>query len=681
MKKFLLGLLLSLSCAALAQVAPQTLYGVFPPNSAGTTQTHYKTYVMTQTAISGVTDSIQWASIENTADPSTQASCGTNSDVCQQDSLGFFHTYSWTTVDTQLGTWFSTTSGWGTKKVNILVFGQGITPNTSTPKYVNKAAWATSTGATQHYVNNAKDTCSSTGGAAITSAQRITAGSNVVTVTQNNSYTAGQTVWVYGFTGDTTFNIQTQAGTPIISANSTSWTYASTGTTAVTAAGSGLSISDNQSYNLPTDATYKTGYKALIAAVIYHFNNSPNLSQVGYIRFGRARGGEAILQCPDQIVNNQVITVPSPGYTSQANSKTTWLAYDLELDNYIAGLAPHFQVLDPLNPGWTVSSPDYSWPDQAAANAYATTNALGQRNGFGSQGLQMADIANFSLTPPPYCAADWCSLFNTYWLGGLSPGNQPLELQQIDCSDPTAVYSGVNWVSGQSGLACGQLAGGKSKTGDFRVLLPFVKLKHATLYEIYQVDLLLAYDPTYCVLSGSTCGIGSVNNAIYAMRCVGPTGFVDSTCPNGVGGDGSYKVAMDALTALGTTKIDINKQSTGLLLQNRLGAGTITSLGTTCTGTANWNIQSLGITSASITITGSCTLTLSSPAVNGSYLLFVTQGSGGSHTLALGSGCTWKIANGGSGVVTPTTTAGALDVLSFTYDGANCNANFVKNFN
>jgi hypothetical protein len=110
-------------------------------------------------------------------------------------------------------------------------------------------------------------------------------------------------------------------------------------------------------------------------------------------------------------------------------------------------------------------------------------------------------------------------------------------------------------------------------------------------------------------------------------------------------------------------------------------ATAFTSLTTTCTGAQTWAIGSAWVANASITITGSCTLNLTNPLAGGNYVLEVTQGSGGSHTLTLGTGCTWKVSGGGGGAVTPTITAGAIDVLVFTYDGTNCMANYDKNFN
>jgi len=105
------------------------------------------------------------------------------------------------------------------------------------------------------------------------------------------------------------------------------------------------------------------------------------------------------------------------------------------------------------------------------------------------------------------------------------------------------------------------------------------------------------------------------------------------------------------------------------------------NLTSTCAGAQTWALASAWVANAKITLTGSCTLNLTNPLAGGNYVLEVIQGSGGSHTLTLGTGCTWKVGGGGGGAVTPTTTAGAIDVLAFTFDGTNCLATYGKNFN
>jgi hypothetical protein len=83
--------------------------------------------------------------------------------------------------------------------------------------------------------------------------------------------------------------------------------------------------------------------------------------------------------------------------------------------------------------------------------------------------------------------------------------------------------------------------------------------------------------------------------------------------------------------------------------------------------TTTWD-QTKGATAA-VTLTANATLSITN-VVAGMYgLVRVTQDAAGSRTLALPANS--KVINGGGGVVTLTTTAGATDVLSYFYDGTN----------
>ncbi|MCU1305158.1 MAG: hypothetical protein JWQ87_5442 [Candidatus Sulfotelmatobacter sp.] len=521
---------------------------VFPPES-GTANAHFKQYVMPQPAIWGVTDQFLWKLQETTTTSSLSTDCTANPpDQCQQDSVGLFHTYNFANADGILAQWFDPNAGWGQKKVNVFATEQTNGPNSATPYYMTQSAW-TSVAGTQHYINAAKDACSQDVGATITTLTRTSPSFNA-TATINNTYHAGDIVWIYG-ASDSSFNIVTEAGTPILTASATQFTYATSANTTVTPTGA-KAETQVQSWFVPTDPSYTVAAKAYIAAVIYHFNNSANLANIGYSRIGpTVRGAEIVMLCPDQMVSNGY-----PGYASQAQAKTTWLAWYTDMVNYVASQNPLFQVMDPINPGWTGSAPDFTYDAPMAAAAIAVSNANGLRNGFGSQGLQQTDITNYHIPSPPYCAADWCNQVNNYSLQGfLNPGTQPNEGQQIDCSDPTATWTNGSWVSGLQGVSCFQLGSGgtsKSKTGDLRVLLPFDKAKHITILELYNIDALLAFDPTYCANpSGSACGSGSVPAAVFGMRCVGPTTFLDATCPNGVGGDGTYAQAFNTFAGFG----------------------------------------------------------------------------------------------------------------------------------
>jgi hypothetical protein len=100
--------------------------------------------------------------------------------------------------------------------------------------------------------------------------------------------------------------------------------------------------------------------------------------------------------------------------------------------------------------------------------------------------------------------------------------------------------------------------------------------------------------------------------------------------------------------------------------------------------TVTWAIGYNSTANASLTFTvhsGSRTLNITNPVNGGSYVLWIKQDGTGGEGLTLGTGCTWKVSGGGGGAITPSTGANAIDVLAFTYDGANCYANFNKNFN
>lgn len=115
-------------------------------------------------------------------------------------------------------------------------------------------------------------------------------------------------------------------------------------------------------------------------------------------------------------------------------------------------------------------------------------------------------------------------------------------------------------------------------------------------------------------------------------------------------------------------------------------APTTGSLSSSCSGTVNWAVGSVLSADTALTTTGSCNLTVSGMLATGVYVVYVTQGSGGSYTLSLGTGGTggcaaWKVRGGGSGAVTLTSTAGAVDILIFKWDGSTCWAVLGTNWN
>ncbi len=82
---------------------------------------------------------------------------------------------------------------------------------------------------------------------------------------------------------------------------------------------------------------------------------------------------------------------------------------------------------------------------------------------------------------------------------------------------------------------------------------------------------------------------------------------------------------------------------------------------------------------AKVTLGGNRTLSITNAAAGDYGTLIVTQDGTGSRTLTLPGSS--KVINGGSGSVTLTTTASAIDVLSWFYDGTNYFWTYGKNYN
>jgi hypothetical protein len=504
------------------------VYVVFPPAS-GVNNQHFMSTVMNQAAINGVTVAVSWNQAE-TSTPGTTTCTPVGTDICQKDAAGLYHTYNWSTVDANNAQWFSAQSG--SKKVNIILNGiGGAAPNCAltnscinplTPYYVTSSTWVAEMAAlgatTQDVLNgNIDNGCTNDVGLNTTSMTRDSTG--LVTVTENNhGYMNGDIIWVGGTT-PSDYNVTAPGGVPVQNATTNTFQYQSGTNTAGSATTPGTVISRQQSYPVPYETPYVTAWEAFIAAAIYHFNQSPNLSQIDYMRVGRSVGGEAYPFCvPD------MEALPAPN----AYTKSGWLAYYTAIDAFVAAQKPTMQILDPLNQEGTGNSGDpidQTYGSSEAGIAVMYQNASGSVNGFGSQGMQASDITNYAAGND--CSSDWCAMFNNYY-----QSNDNLELQQLGLSAPVTV-AGVN-----------------SATGDLRPLLPFAVSRHMTILELYNLDALLAYDPNYCVLPlvNGSCGSGSVEiPTIQLPATVPPVYFqaVGQPGQTGATGDGSYATTIN----------------------------------------------------------------------------------------------------------------------------------------
>jgi uncharacterized protein (TIGR03437 family) len=203
--------------------------------------------------------------------------------------------------------------------------------------------------------------------------------------------------------------------------------------------------------------SYRTYYSGFIQAVMNRYGANPN---VGYIRFGLARGGEVFPTCLTQMM-------AFSGLTSIGQFNTVWEDYltamtglQKDLHTGIVSTAGHaVQLMTALDP--------YGSPVQYAVNDFEAANARSLGFGFGSQGLSLSDVNSYQAGRN--CGANWCNAFLANY------GLVPLELQTIAASDPANAPGG---------------------TGSLPVLLPFALKLHTQVFEVYIQDLQVAYDPT-----------------------------------------------------------------------------------------------------------------------------------------------------------------------------------------
>ena len=135
---------------------------------------------------------------------------------------------------------------------------------------------------------------------------------------------------------------------------------------------------------------------------------------------------------------------------------------------------------------------------------------------------------------------------------------------------------------------------------------------------------------------------------------------------------GDVSTSGSNVTAIGVAKVAPNMMKASTF-DTQTDAATVT-----------WTIGSVLNAQATLTFTvhsGSRTLNITNPVVGGNYKLKLVQDGTGGEGLTLGTGCTWLVSGGGGGAITPSTGANAVDLMNFTYDGANCLLVFSKTFN
>lgn len=536
------------------------IFVVFPPQS-GSKNTNFTGTVMIQSAIDGVNLEVPWNLVETSSPTTTNCTLlsppANAPDRCQQDSAAtsYYHTYIWTTVDGTgcADTTTGSTSQWFCdfppktekfKQVALQLFGIGGTPaNGVTPSYVTNASWSSATGSSaQDIVNNiSASSCGSYTGQTTIPTSTFTGNASNSTVTVNwtsHPFVDQEAISVTGFT-HAGLDATGTAGAAVHYIDANNFSYPGDGIANFSEPGSnGTLIRGSESWPVPTETPYASAWKAFLKAAIYHFNNYNNvvlnpsgssinqsLSQIAYIRPGVARGGEAIPLCS--------LSAPmvASGY-----SKANWDSWYTAVASTVQSATPQMQIMFSINAG----DPQHADPTIATAQAgiavsYASTTGL--YNGFGSQGLALSDDSFTASTCPqtsgtPNTGNNWGCMFSQYWSGattalyppGATPSTVPLELQQIDCSNPCTAM-GATCSTG--GLSDGCFQGGApGKTKDLKTLFPFITSNYTSIIELYNQDALLAFDPSFCVISGVTsCDLSAGDSFGSSLSAATQNGF------------------------------------------------------------------------------------------------------------------------------------------------------------
>jgi hypothetical protein len=164
---------------------------------------------------------------------------------------------------------------------------------------------------------------------------------------------------------------------------------------------------------------------------------------------------------------------------------------------------------------------------------------------------------------------------------------------------------------------------------------------------------------------------GLLNIANNAASSTGKVATIqaNSTVGSGVNIYANGNVGINTTTPTFTTPANTGASIPTLGVDGTINAtnytSSVQSLGNK-TGAFTWD-QSLG-NSATVTLTGNATLTVSNAKAGMYGIIVVKQDATGSRTLAFGAG-TNKVINGSAGVPFLTATASAVDILSYFYDG------------
>jgi hypothetical protein len=240
------------------------------------------------------------------------------------------------------------------------------------------------------------------------------------------------------------------------------------------------------------EAPFRIAWQNFIAAAIAHYNAVAAAgltpSDFGYFRFGMSQGGEASPWCND-------LWPDASGDAGTHYSQAEYLSYVQQMSDFEGAQAPNWSgsaslVFDTQAIG---SPQDESYANQEASFAIHATNGPW---GFGTNGLQYADIAN----SPSDCESNWCENFATFGAQSV-----PRYLQTFCASQPDSP-PGTTLCNPSPSAPTGT---GPGSTGTLVPLMPFAASHGMAYSEIYLCDLYLAFAATDSEFRTTGCWDGA----------------------------------------------------------------------------------------------------------------------------------------------------------------------------
>lgn len=206
-------------------------------------------------------------------------------------------------------------------------------------------------------------------------------------------------------------------------------------------------------------------------------------------------------------------------------------------------------------------------------------------------------------------------------------------------------------------------------------------------------DLVSVYAATASAGSGDMLlGTAQTNTAKktfnnQTLALVGAAGL-PGTCTLGdfavnTTGNGYYRCTAtntwSEIFVSGVSLVNLTSNVTATLPIANGGTANTTLAYTTLTdgATITWTVAGI-VNNAVVTLGGNRTLAFSGLVAGMSGTLIVKQDATGTRTLTLPAAS--KVINGGAGAITLTTTASAIDILAWTYDGTSSFWSFGKNY-